>query len=172
MPYVGHATITDLGVISIKNLVKLVAGWKVFVESLKKFLGKVCLHVHAVRGFKPNNASFSPFGIFVAFWVGSGVVLNWFFVAVGFQCFVVKGCRVVENILAGGYVAYTFTNILRELFDNVRRVVGAGANVGWGVVWLFVWSKHSSRQIKCYVQEVNFLQVGLYCNVHSEVFEN
>ena len=30
--HVGHATVTDLGVISIKNLVKLVAGWKVFVE--------------------------------------------------------------------------------------------------------------------------------------------
>ena len=30
--HVGHATVTDLGVISIKNLVKLAAGWKVFVE--------------------------------------------------------------------------------------------------------------------------------------------
>ena len=30
--HIGHATVTDLGVISIKNLVKLAAGWKVFVE--------------------------------------------------------------------------------------------------------------------------------------------
>ena len=103
------------------------------------------MHVHAVRGIEPNNVSFSAFGILVAFWVGYGVVLNWFFVTAGFQCFVVIRCCVVENILVGGYVAFAFSNILWELFDNVRRVVGAGANVGWGVVWLLVWSKHSGR---------------------------
>ena len=129
------------------------------------------MYVHAVRGVKPNNVSFA-FSILVAFWVGYDVKLNWFFVTAGFQCFVVIGRCIVENILVGGYVAYRFTNILRELFDNVRRVVGAGANVGWGVVWFLVPSKHSGRQIKCYAQEVNFLQVGLYCNVEPKVLEN
>ena len=101
--------------------------WEVFVYKQEKLFSYVSSDVGTVRWVEPDDVSLSV-GLGVGVVICGWLVLDLLVESTGFKCFVVvRGCT-VENFLRGGYFADSFPDVLWELFDYARWVVGVSVD--------------------------------------------
>ena len=110
-----------------------------FLSRSRRNFSNVSFDVGTVWWVEPDDVSLSVgFGVGVV--IFGWLVLDLLVESAGFECFVVvRGCT-VKNFLRGGYFADSFPDVLWELFDYARRVVGVSVDVLWMVVWFSVRS--------------------------------
>ena len=100
----------------------------------RRNFSNVSFDIGTVWWIEPDDVSLSVgFGVGVV--ICGWLVLDLIVESTGFKCFVaLRGCT-VENFLRGGYFANSLPNVLWELFDYARWVVGVSVDVLWMVVW-------------------------------------